>query len=146
MTRAFCPDGIPAMARENFERLLAAPVPSLQELLHVLEGHSRVLELAAQGERSLMYVRQITDRCRALLEHWPALWPDARRAVAAAIRYYALRDDAIDDIGSEEGLVDDALVVNAVVAHLRLALPAIEVPAAYSNPPGTGPGIPTQRG
>jgi hypothetical protein len=147
MAQTIPPAGIPEAARASFERLLVGPVPSPHELLHALEGHARVLELALTGQRSLSFVRQITDRCRAMLDRWGTLGPDARRAVAAAVRYFALRDDAVDDIGSELGLVDDAQVVNAVLAHLGFVLPPIEIPDSQVNDQrDAGPGTPTGRG
>ena len=146
MAQTIPPAGIPEVARPSFERLLAGPVPSPHELLHALEGHARVLELALTGHGSLTFVRQITDRCRAMLDRWSALGPDQRRMVAAAIRYFALRDDAVDDIGSEFGLMDDAQVVNAVLACLGLALPPIGIPSTQANDPrDAGPGTPTTR-
>jgi hypothetical protein len=147
MAQTIPPAGIPEVARTSFERLLAGPVPSPNELLHALDGHARVLELALTGHRSLTFVRQITDRCRAMLDRWSALGPDERRMVAAAIRYFALRDDAVDDIGSEFGLVDDAQVVNAVLSYLGLVLPPIEIPSSQANGPrDAGPGTPTSAG
>jgi hypothetical protein len=141
------PIGIPPAAQASFERLLAGPVPSQHELLHALEGHARVLELALAGQRSIVFVHEITDRCRAMLERWNALGPEARRLVAAAVRYFALRDDAVDDIGSDFGLVDDAQVVNAVLAHFGFALPPIEIPVMpASGPRDVDPGTDTSRG
>jgi hypothetical protein len=146
MAQTIPPAGIPEAARTSFERLLAGPVPSPQELLHSLEGHARVLELALTGHRPFALVRQITDRCRAMLDRWSGLGPDQRRMVAAAIRYFALRDDAVDDIGSEFGLVDDAQVVNAVLSYLGLVLPPIELPSSpASDPRDAGPATPTTR-
>jgi hypothetical protein len=147
MTQTIPPAGIPPSAQESFERLLAGPVPSQNELLHALEGHARVLELALEGQRSVLFVRQITERCRAMLDRWNALSPESRRLVAAAIRYFALRDDAVDDIGSELGLVDDAQVVNAVLAHFGFALPPIEIPEIPAgNLRAADPGTDTSRG
>ncbi len=128
MTQTIPPAGIPPVAQESFERLLAGPVPSQNELYHALEGHARVLELALESQRSLAFVRQITERCRVMLDRWNALSPESRRLVAAAVRYFALRDDAVDDIGSELGLVDDAQVVNAVLAHFGFAIAPIDIP------------------
>jgi hypothetical protein len=147
MAQTIPPEGIPDAARPSFDRLLNGPVPSLQELLHALEGHTRVLELALRSERAHGFARQITDRCRAMLARWGALVPDQRRAVAAAVRYFALRDDAVDDLDSDLGLVDDAEVVNAVLAQLGLGLPPVEIPDhLVESPRGPGPGTPTSRG
>jgi hypothetical protein len=63
--------------------------------------------------------------CKALLALVDPTDPRAAALVGGAVRYFLDSDDAEGDMDSAEGLVDDAEVVNYVIAHLGYAIEPI---------------------
>jgi uncharacterized membrane protein YkvA (DUF1232 family) len=111
------PDGLQTRVRDLFP--MGEPGP-LHEMRALVEEHVReTAKAAAKNEfvdTTLAYT--IAQRLRIVLEDWPSLTQDERAAVHAAIAYFALSEDAEDDLESVLGFEDDAQVVNACLRLL----------------------------
>jgi hypothetical protein len=114
-------DALPASARAAFERVYPDVPGSQEELRARIEAH---VALADQATRTDAFVDQhlahvIADRLGTVLGAWPTLSVGARRVLHAAIAYFALREDAEDDMSSVLGFEDDAQVTNACLRALK---------------------------
>lgn len=113
-------DALPASARAAFE----AAYPDVPDTAAVLgariDAHLASVDRALANnefvDRHLAEV--IAHRLRTVLDAWDALDADDRRILHTAIAYYALRDDAEDDMTSVLGFEDDARVVNVCLRAL----------------------------
>lgn len=111
---------IPAAVREAFATIYPDVPESPEALRAKLDQHLAETDAAATRNEfvDLHLSRVIAGRLRDALTTWDTLDPDARRILHAAIAYYALREDAEDDIGSVLGFEDDAQVANACLRAL----------------------------
>jgi uncharacterized membrane protein YkvA (DUF1232 family) len=111
------PDTLQSRVRDLFP--VGEPGPP-QELRARVDEHLRETAKAAGKnefvDTTLAYT--IAQRLRIVLEDWPSLTQDERAAVHAAIEYFALSEDAEDDLESVLGFEDDAQVVNACLRFL----------------------------
>ena len=70
---------------------------------------------------NLALVDRLSEACERLLSRIDDSTPeDTRRAIQAAVLYYIIDDDEASDCWSVNGLEDDRLVMNAVLAALNL--------------------------
>jgi hypothetical protein len=112
---------LPEQARASFARILAAAVRSPTGLREQLPLYLQAIERAAsQGGPPATVGRAIASDCEALLDAWDGLDEAGQRLARAAVEYFLLCRDGDDDLGSPEGLDDDAAVVSAVRGHLRV--------------------------
>jgi hypothetical protein len=72
---------------------------------------------------------ELAAACESLLARVDPTDARAAALVGGAVRYFLDSDDAEGDMDSAEGLVDDAEVVNYVIACLGYDLPLIPLPA-----------------
>lgn len=113
-------DGIPPVAREIFDKLLAEPLREADALRREVQLYVEVIDKAAQENP---YVdneigHNIARVCNGLLDGWSATLPEhTRRQIQAAIRYFVTEEDGDSDLVIG-GLDEDAAVANAVAAHL----------------------------
>lgn len=114
-------DELPPAARETFARVYPETAPaSAGPLLASVQRH---LEEARRAARANEFVDTsladaIADRLRQVLAGWDTLTAPQRAAVSATVSYFALSDDAEDDLDSVLGFEDDAHVFNACARFL----------------------------
>jgi len=113
---------LPEKSRPIFCRLAASMPPGITPttLRALLDDHLRDVREASRSNTSIAVelAQHVAEACRAALRSWPALDPDARRVLTAAVNYFALRRDSSDDFAAPTGFEDDARVVNAVLAWI----------------------------
>ena len=113
-------DGIPAVAREVFDRLVAEPLRDPADMRREVALYLEIIDNAA---RENPYVdndlgRDIARVCDALLAAIGDDTPDhTRRQIQAAARYFVTEEDGDSDLVIG-GLDEDAAVANAVAVHL----------------------------
>lgn len=112
--------GLPPVAREVFERLMAEPLRDVEDLRKEVRDYVVVIENAARENPYVddILARDIARVCEGLFdavnERTPA-W--ARRQIQAAARYFVTEEDGDSDLAIG-GLDEDAAVANAVAQHL----------------------------
>ncbi len=121
---------LPADVRAAFVRVFPTALSGPDPLRRQLAAHRDEIEAAAARNEFLdgAAARAISERLARLLDDWNAMPPAHRAVVQAAVAYYALRDDAEDDLDSVLGLEDDVAVVNACLRHLGLGTLVIAAP------------------
>jgi hypothetical protein len=113
-------EGIPAVAREVFDRLVAEPLRDPADMRREVALYLEIIDNAA---RENPYVdndlgRDIARVCDALLAAIGDDTPDhTRRQIQAAARYFVTEEDGDSDLVIG-GLDEDAAVANAVAVHL----------------------------
>jgi hypothetical protein len=74
--------------------------------------------------------RRIGRACKEMIRTCDTTEQRQVALVVAAIRYFVYPYDAEDDVSSQSGLEDDAMVVNYVIRETGLPVEPVEIPAA----------------
>ena len=120
---------VPESARAAFAAAYAeTPLPSEHQRARI-EAHVAAADNATHAnelvDQHLAHV--IADRLSKALDAWDGLDDHGHRLLHAAVAYYALREDAEDDMSSVIGFEDDALVANVCLRAIGLGELAIEM-------------------
>ncbi|MFO0749283.1 MAG: hypothetical protein U1F43_27005 [Myxococcota bacterium] len=113
--------GLPESGRPLLWTLLTEPLVPLPALRSIVASYSRVIEgLGRRGQR----VNVPLGKAIALALDTILLRVDERtgdgdyRVIQAAVRYFVIENDGGSDFASNDGLLDDARVVNAMLRWL----------------------------
>ncbi len=120
----------PDTVRSNFHRLKEALAPDeAAELLPQLAEHLEEIRNHAKRNSllDLGLAIEIGNACRYLLEHYEEYSPGERELVIAAVRYFAISEDSMDEEAFASGFIDDGRVLNHVLEELGLSNLIIEV-------------------
>jgi RimJ/RimL family protein N-acetyltransferase len=112
--------GLPKVAREVFDALVAEPLRDVETLRAQLREYVRRIEAAAADSPAVdaALARDIARVCDGLLAGIHDAIPEhTRRQVQAAVRYFVTEQDGDSDLAIG-GLDEDAAVANAVARHL----------------------------
>lgn len=111
---------IPEGARATYQRLLELDPRDAPTLRRSIDLYVQTIDQVAAENPVVNQAlgHAIARSCRAFLDLLPGTTPADRRAVIAAVEYFLLPRDGDDDLASEDGLDDDALVVSAVARRL----------------------------
>jgi hypothetical protein len=111
---------IPPAALSTFSRLLKKEARGLDVLRRSVDRYLEAIIEAAETRAHIDadLAQKIARSCHGLLDlHDGASTADQARIVAA-VEYFLLPRDGDDDLAYQDGLVDDAEVVNAVAREL----------------------------
>ncbi len=120
---------LPSEARGAFAALWSQSPAEVSALHRTVSAHRAEVEAAAAKNEFLdtTLSEAIATGFDAVLAGWAELPPTARAAMAAAVAYYALSEDAEDDLDSVLGFEDDAHVFNACARFIGRADLCIEI-------------------
>ena len=112
---------LPDNVRDAFERLYPEAASRTAEPLRArvrqhLRASDRALSKNEFVDTTLSHT--LADGLCALLADWNSMTPIQRATVEAAVAYYALNEDAEEDLDSVIGFEDDAQVFNACARYL----------------------------
>lgn len=114
---------VPGPARDAFTAAYAEDPLPVEHQRARIEAHVTAADNATHAnefvDQHLAHV--IADRLGKALDEWDGLDDHGRRLLHAAVAYYALREDAEDDMSSVIGFEDDAQVVNVCLRAIGLA-------------------------
>jgi len=137
--------GVPESSKQMLMRLLQEdpiPVPALKA---VVESYRRVIHEAARknGRANTKIGNQIADSLGVLLGRInETTGDDNLRIIQSAVRYFVIQNDATgNDLDSEDGLYDDARVINAVLRYFGrddLFVKGVPEPASSRGTPVRG--------
>ncbi|MCC6622338.1 MAG: hypothetical protein IT385_13835 [Deltaproteobacteria bacterium] len=113
--------GVPESSKQMLMRLLQEdPIP-VAALKAVVESYRRVIQDAAKrnGRANFRIGNQIADSLQVLLGRInETTGDDNLRIIQSAVRYFVIQNDATgNDLETEEGLYDDARVINAILRY-----------------------------
>jgi|GEM_PF-1114268 len=114
--------GVPEGAREMLKQLLDEDLIPVESLPHIVESYRRVIHTAYKkyGRANVRLGDQIADALQALLRSINEKTGENNlRIIQAAVRFFVIQDDGDGghDLASEDGLDDDAAIVNAVMRY-----------------------------
>ncbi|MFO0750123.1 MAG: hypothetical protein U1F43_31295 [Myxococcota bacterium] len=137
--------GVPESSKQMLMRLLQEdliPVPALKA---VVESYRRVIAEAARkhGKANIKIGNAIADSLGILLGRInETTGEDNLRIIQAAVRYFVIQNDATgNDLESEDGLFDDARVINAVLRYFGrddIMVKGVPEPASSRGMPTRG--------
>lgn len=137
--------GVPETSKQLLVRLLQEDLIPIEALRAVVESYRRVIHEAARrnGRANAPLGDQIADSLQALLARInETTGDDNLQIIQAAVRYFVIQNDGSGhDLESEDGLYDDARVVNAVMHYFGLdglKIQGLPEPAASRRPPVRG--------
>ncbi len=137
--------GVPETSKQLLVRLLQEDLIPIEALKAVVESYRRVIHEASRrnGRANGALGDQIADSLQLLLARINDLTgPDNLQIIQAAVRYFVIQNDGSGhDLESEDGLYDDARVVNAVLHYFgldRLKIQNLPAPASNRRPPVRG--------
>lgn len=113
--------GVPESSKQMLMRLLQEdPIP-VAALKAVVESYRRVIQEAARkhGRANAKIGDQIANSLQTLLARINETTGDGNlRIIQSAVRYFVIQNDATgNDLETEDGLYDDARVINAVLRY-----------------------------
>ena len=122
-------ESLPLEVRQAFATLWPSAIPAVPELRRTISVHSSEVEKAALKNEFLDVTlsQGIAVAFERVLASWEELDSDGRRTIGAAVAYYALNEDAEDDLDSVLGFEDDAQVFNACARYIGRADLLIEI-------------------
>lgn len=127
----------PAVAEVFLRHAAAVDQAGLRGLHHAVERY--LVELRwAKAEHpfiDLELAEDLAATCRALLGAMDPADPTQASLVGGAVRYFLDSEDAEGDMESAEGLVDDAEVVNWVIAVTGLPVIPVVLPTPAPHAP-----------
>lgn len=133
--------GVPESSKQLLLRLMQEDLIAVEALRAVVEQYRRVIHDAARknGRANTVVGDAIAGSLQALLARMnETTGPDNHLIIQAAVRYFVIQNDGNgNDLESEDGLYDDARVVNAVMHYFgldRLKIPNLPEPAANRRP------------
>lgn len=145
--------GVPESSKQLLLRLLQEDLIPVEALASVVESYRKVIRDAARknGRANYKVGDQIAHALQSLLARVNETTGEANLSIIqAAVRYFVIQNDGSGhDLESEEGLYDDARVVNAVLRYfgrddlMIQDLPA--PPAPRSAPVRGGAAAPARR-
>ena len=100
------------------------------ELVTLATSHAKDLRKSELGRRPVdgHLAEAIASGLCKLLADYDTYDSEHRRAVSAAVRYFAHEDDAVADTASLQGLDDDARVLNVVAGSLNREDVRVQLP------------------
>ena len=111
--------GLPEHARPLMSRLLSEPIVPIASLLRGIATYRLVIEAAAarNGRANVGLGHRIANALMALLARVDdRVGKNERLVIQAAVRYFVIEDDGFgNDLEDEDGLFNDARVVNAML-------------------------------
>jgi len=134
--------GVPESSKQLLLRLLQEEILPLATLKSVVETYRRMIHDAKRknGRANTELGDEIARSLQALLKRVnESTGDDNLRIIQAAVRYFVIQNDGSGhDLDVEDGLYDDARVVNAVMHYFGrddLKIKSIPEPAANRRPP-----------
>ena len=113
--------GVPESSKQLLLRLLQEDLIPIQALQSVIESYRKVIRDAARknGRANVKVGDQIAHALQTLLARVNETTGDDNQSVIqAAVRYFVIQNDGTGhDLESEDGLYDDARIVNAVMRY-----------------------------
>lgn len=112
--------GVPDHSRALLQQLLAEDLIPVEALPHIVESYRRVIHEARKKNPRTNVVMgdMIANSLVALLKKvTPKTGEQNLRIIQAAVRFFVIQDDGDGghDLASQDGLDDDAAIVNAVL-------------------------------
>jgi len=137
--------GVPESSKQLLLRLLQEDLLPIQALQSVIESYRKVIRDAARknGRANIKIGDQIAHALQTLLARVNETTGDDNQSVLqAAVRYFVIQNDSTGhDLESEDGLYDDARVVNAVMRYFGrddLMIQGIPAPSVARGAPVRG--------
>ena len=111
---------IPPAALSTFSRLLKKEARGLDVLRRSVDRYLEAIIEAAQTRKHIDadLARKIAKSCHGLLDLHATADRENQARIVAAVEYFLLPRDGDDDLAYQDGLDDDAEVVNAVAREL----------------------------
>ena len=122
-------DALPREVAATFAGLWPRVQPQPDGLRRAISQHCAEVERAAGKNEFLdtSLSRSLATVFETVLADWAELDTVQQAAVAAAVAYFALNEDAEDDLDSVLGFEDDALVFNACARFIGRADLSIDI-------------------
>jgi len=137
--------GVPETSKQLLVRLLQEDLIPVEALRAVVESYRRVIHEAQRrnGKANGPLGDKIANALQALLVRVNETTGDANlQIIQAAVRYFVIQNDGSGhDLESQDGLNDDARVVNAVMHYFGLdglKITGLPEPAPTRKPPIRG--------
>ncbi len=137
--------GVPETSKQLLVRLLQEDLLPIAALKAVVESYRRVIHEAERrnGRANGALGDKIASSLQALLARInETTGDDNLQIIQAAVRYFVIQQDGSGhDLESEDGLFDDARVVNAVMHYFgldELKITGLPAPPAARRPPVRG--------
>lgn len=125
--------GVPETSKQLLLKLLQEDLIRVDALRMVVESYRRTIHEAARknGRANAKLGDQIATSLQLLLKRVnDATGAENHQIIQAAVRYFVIQNDGSGhDLESEDGLYDDARVLNAVLHYFGLDKLKIDVPA-----------------
>lgn len=113
--------GVPESSKQMLMRLLQEDLIPVAALKAVVESYRKVINEAARkhGKANAKIGNAIADSLQVLLARInETTGNDNLHIIQSAVRYFVIQNDATgNDLDSEDGLFDDARVINAVLRY-----------------------------
>jgi len=137
--------GVPESSKQMLMRLLQEdPIP-VAALKAVVESYRRVIQEANKrnGRANFRIGNQIADSLQVLLARInDKTGDDNLRIIQSAVRYFVIQNDATgNDLETEDGLYDDARVINAILRYFGrddIMVKGVPEPASARGKPVRG--------
>jgi len=137
--------GVPETSKQLLVRLLQEDLIPVEALKAVVESYRRVIQEAQRrnGRADGALGDKIAYALQALLARInETTGGDNLQIIQASVRYFVIQNDGSgNDLELEDGLFDDARVVNAVIHYFgldALKIVGLPQPAANRRPPVRG--------